>query len=157
MKMKTFKKQSTQDENTTPAPSSEETPSNRLTDEMILQTSRKREPVTQPREGISYKKLYSFLSCVQPSELIMLSLPGAALISFLFWCAFFLSEPGTQVVATKSHCLHTKMSPMCEQHMTSWLQHVAATVLRHASSCGRRVNLNRLKPNVFLNLAPLGA
>ena len=24
-------------------------------------------------------------------------------------------------------CVHTNMSPMCEQHMILWLQHVAAT------------------------------
>ena len=34
---------------------------------------------------------------------------------------------GTHVVATKSHCVHTNMSPMCEQHVIYWLQHVAAT------------------------------
>ena len=34
---------------------------------------------------------------------------------------------GTHVVATMSHCVHTNTSPMCEQHMILWLQHVAAT------------------------------
>ena len=33
---------------------------------------------------------------------------------------------GTHVVATKSHYVHTNMSPMCEQHIIYWLQHVAA-------------------------------
>lgn len=57
MKVKTFKKVSTREENTAPSTATDEKPSNILMEEMVSQTSRKREAApkmtNQIREGIS--------------------------------------------------------------------------------------------------------
>ena len=59
MKVKTFKKNSTREENTSPSTTTDEKQSDTLTEEMVCKTSREREAratkmTNQTREGIAY-------------------------------------------------------------------------------------------------------